>query len=81
MKLRDIFLMAGMAGLSYVIYKLIKKEYIPPKGEYCEEIIIFPSESSAGTYTKLCANTKEAFEAQLVDMLARGMVVIRAEKL
>ena len=81
MKLRGLFLIAGMAGLGYVIYKFIKKEYIPPKGEYCEEIIIFPSESSAGTYTKLCANTKEAFEAELADMLAKGTTVIRAEKL
>ena len=81
MKLRDLFLIAGMVGLSYVIYKFIKKEYIPQKGEYCEEIIIFPSESSAGTYTKLCANTKEALEAQLADMLAKGIVVIRAEKI
>ena len=81
MKLRDLFLMAGVAGLGYVIYKFIKKEYIPQKGEYCEEIIVFPTESSAGTYTKLCANTKEEFEAELADMLAKGIVVIRAEKI
>lgn len=81
MKLRDLFLMAGMAGLGYVVYRFIKKEYIPPKGEYCEEIIIFPSESSAGTYTKLCADTKEALETELADMLAKGIVIVRAEKL
>lgn len=81
MKFRDIVLMAGMAGLGYVIYKLIKREYIPPKDEYCEEIIIFPTESSAGTSVKLCANTKQAFEAQLADMLAKGTVVIRLEKI
>jgi hypothetical protein len=81
MKLRDLLLIAGVAGLGYVIYRFIKKKYIPQKSEYCEEIIIFPSESSAGTYTKLCANTKEEFEAELADMLAKGTIVIRAEKL
>ena len=80
MKFRDLFLIAGITGLGYVIYRLIKK-YTPQKGEYCEEIIIFPTESSAGTSVKLCANTKEALEGQLADMLAKGTTVIRVEKL
>lgn len=81
MKLKDLFLMVGLVGLSYVIYRLIKKKYIPQKDEYCERVLIFSTENSPGISVKLCANTKEGFEGQLADMLAKGTTVIRLEKL
>ena len=80
MKLKGLFLIAGMAGLGYVIYKFIKK-YTPQKDKYCEEVIIFPIENSVGTSIELCGDTKEIFEGQLADMLIEGTAVIRVEKL
>lgn len=47
------------------------EEYIPQKDEYCERAII------GGITVMLCADTKEALDAHIIDMMAKGTTVTR----
>ena len=47
------------------------EEYIPQKDEYCERVMM------GGITVTLCADTKEALDAHIANMMAKGTTIIR----
>ena len=47
------------------------EEYIPQKDEYCERVMM------GGITVVLCANTREALDAHIASLRAKGTTVIR----